>query len=223
MNEEQPFFDEETEQNLPAVLENLPEPVKLVVWGDPTASAYEAQAVRLCQELSERFGTISYATRPRRINYAHYPVIGVMGGDAEDTGDDSWEDFGVRIIGLPAGYQMTSLITAVQAVSFRGMTLEAITRIKLKQLTHKVQIQVVSSADNEGGAVVAQPAFSMATVNPNIRTYLIMADQFPEVTNKYSISIVPHIVINGRVHISGVIDEENLLRQVAQAVKTAPI
>ncbi|MEM7330468.1 MAG: thioredoxin family protein [Chloroflexota bacterium] len=223
MSEEQPFFDEETEKNLPALLEHLPEPVKLVVWGDPEATEFEKQAVRLCEELSSRFKTISYTTRPRRVNYDYYPVIGVMGGDAEDTGDHSWEDFGVRVIGLPAGYSMTSFITAVQAVSFRGMTLDAMTRIKLKQLTDKVNIQVISAANNEGGAIVAQPAFNMAVVSANIRTLYIMSDQFPAITTKYSIDIVPHMVINGRVHISGVIDEGDMLKQVAQAVKTAPI
>ncbi len=223
MSEEQPFFDEETEQNLPALFEHLPEPVKLVVWGDPEETEYEAQAVQLCEELSNRFSAISYTTRPRRINYDYYPVIGVMGGDAEDTGDDSWDDYGVRVIGLPAGYAMTTFVTAIQAVSFKGMTLDAMTRIKLKQLNEKVNMQVISAANNEGGAIVAQPAFNMAVVNDNIRTLFIMSDQFPAITTKYSVEIVPHTVINGRVHISGVIDEGDLLKQVAHAVKTAPI
>lgn len=223
MSEQRPLFDSETEASLPALFEHLPEPVKLVVWGDPSLSQYEAEAVRLCQTLADRFSAITYTTRPRRVNYDYYPVIGVMGGDAEDTGDHSWEDFGVRLIGLPDGYQMTSFVTAVQAVSFRGMTLEAMTRIKLKQLNQPVSIQVVSSADNEGGAVVAQPAFNLAAANPHIRVFFIMADQFPQITTKYSIEIVPHMVINGRVHISGVISEEDLLKQVAQAVKTAPL
>jgi alkyl hydroperoxide reductase subunit F len=220
MNEHRPLFDQETEDSLPALFANLPEPVRLVVWGDAEGSIFEAEAIRLCQDLSERFAPLSYTVRPRRENYPYYPVIGVMG----DLGsEDEWEDFGVRIIGLPIGYQMTTFVTAVQAVSFRGMTLDAKTRIQLKRLTQQVMIQVISAADNEGGALVAQPAFNMAAANENIRVFFIMADQFPEITDKYSIDIVPHMVINGRVHISGLISEDNLLKQVAQAVKTAPI
>lgn len=220
MTEESSLFDPETEKNLPALFANLPEPIRLVVWGDEEASVFEAEAIRLCRDLAARFDTVSYTIRPRRANYDYYPVIGVMG----DMGkEDEWEDFGVRIIGLPMGYQMTSFVTAVQAVSFRGMTLEAKTRIQLKRLSQRVEIQVVSAADNEGGAIVAQPAFCMAVVNPNIRVFLIMADQFPLVSDKYSIDIVPHMIINNRVHVSGVISEERLLEQVAQAVRSAPL
>lgn len=220
MNEEQSLYDPETEANLPALFANLPKPVKIVVWGDAEASQFEAEAIRLAQDLSDRFDPISYAVRPRRANYDYYPVIGIMG----DVGkEDEWEDFGVRLIGLPLGFQMTTLVTAVQAVSFRGMTLEAITRIRLKQLTDRVEMQVVSAADNEGGAIVATPAFNMAVVNPHIRVFFIMADQFPQITDKYSIDVVPHIIINNRVHISGVIAEDKLLGQIAQAVKSAPL
>lgn len=218
--EKKPLYDPETEESLPALFANLPEPVKLVVWGDEAASVFEAEAVRLCRDLAERFESISFTIRPRRANYDYYPVIGVMGDIGEEN---EWDDYGVRLIGLPAGYQMTSFVTAVQAVSFRGMTLEAVTRIQLKRLTQRVEIQVVSAADNEGGAIVAQPAFNMAAANPHIRVFFIMADQFPLVTDKYSIDIVPHMIINNRVHVSGVISEEKLLQQVAQAVRSAPL
>lgn len=213
------LFDAETEKNLPALFAHLPEPVKLVVWGDESG-VFEKEAFRLCQALADRFETLSFIKRPRRDNYLFYPVIGVMG---KTENAESWEDFGVRLIGLPAGNQMTSLVAAIQAVSFRGMTLDAVSRIQLSRLSQAVQLQLITSAENEGGAIVAQPAFNMAAVCPSFRTYLIMADQFPEITTKYSIDIVPHIVINGRVHISGVITEANLLKQVAHAVKTAPL
>jgi hypothetical protein len=45
-----------------------------------------------------------------------------------------------------------------------------------------------------------------------------MTDQFPEALTRYSVNYLPHVVINGRVHIDGMISEEELLRQVAAAV-----
>lgn len=209
-------FDAETWEQLPSLLAHLPEPVALVVWGDASFSRNEREAVRLCQALADRFNTIAFHTRPRRINFQYYPVIGVMG----DTGDDEWHEFGVRIIGLPDGYQMTSFITAVQSVSFRGQTLEPKTRIQLSRLSQEVRIEVMTDADNEVGAIMAQRAFNMAVVNAHVRSFLVMADQFPEAVMRYSIQKVPHTVINGRVHIEGVVDEEALLQHIAQAVKT---
>ncbi len=208
-------FDEATWAQLPTLLENLPEPVHIILWGDPAASEAEKETAVLLQSLTDRFSQLTYQVLPRRINYHYYPVLGVMGGPAED-----WHDFGVRLIGLPNGYAMTSFITAVQAVSFRGMTLEAMTRIKLKQLTQPVSIELFSAADNEAGALMAQPLFSMAVVNEHIRTFFVMTDQFPTAVDRYSLNYLPHMVINQRVHLEGVVGEEEILKQIATAVKT---
>ncbi len=208
-------FDEETWAQLPTLLENLPEPVHIILWGDPAASEVEKETAVLLQSLTDRFSQLTYQVLPRRINYHFYPVLGVMGGPADD-----WHDFGVRLIGLPNGYAMTSFITAVQAVSFRGMTLEAMTRIKLKQLSQPVSIELFSAADNEAGALMAQPLFNMAVVNEHIRTFFVMTDQFPTAVDRYSLNYLPHMVINQRVHLEGVVDENEILRQIATAVKT---
>ena len=209
-------FDAETWAQLPELLENLPEPVHIIMWGDPAESVAEKETAVLLQSLTERFSQLSTQTLPRRINYDFYPVLGVMGGPADD-----WHDFGVRLIGLPNGFAMTSFITAVQAISFRGMTLEAMTRIKLKQLSKPVNIELFSAADNEAGALMAQPLFNMAVVNEHIRTFLVMADQFPTAVDRYSLNYLPHMVLNGRVHMEGVVDEAEILKQISIAVKSS--
>lgn len=211
-NEENPF-DAATWAELPSLLENLSEPVHLIVWGDEMAGVRDKQAAILCRTLANRFGQIQYQMLPRRINYDYWPVIGVMGGTQED-----WQDFGVRIIGLPDGYQMTSFITAVQAVAFRGSTLEALTRIQLAKLKEDVRLEVFVAADNEAGAMMTHPLFNMAVVSPHVRTFMVMADQFTTAVARYSINYLPHTVINGRVHIEGVVSEETILRHMARAI-----
>jgi alkyl hydroperoxide reductase subunit AhpF len=207
-------FDEETWAQLPIMFDNLPEPVHIIMWGDPAESEAEQETAVLLQSLTDRFEQLTYQVLPRRINYHFYPVLGIMGGPA-----DEWHDFGVRLIGLPNGYAMTSFITAVQAVSFRGMTLGAMSRIQLKKLTQPVNIELFSAADNEAGALMAQPLFNMTVVNEHIRTFFIMADQFPTAVERYSINFLPHMVLNGRVHMEGVVDEGDILKQIATAVK----
>jgi hypothetical protein len=59
----------------------------------------------------------------------------------------------------------------------------------------------------------------MAVAHPRVRAYLIMADAFPEAVIRYSVNYVPHTVINHRVHVEGVVNEEGLLKHVAAAVK----
>lgn len=207
-------FDEETLAQLPAFFEHLPEPVQIHIWGDPENSPLEREAVHLVEMLSERFEQIRYRLFPRRENYPYYPVIGVMGLEDEEP-----VDYGVRLIGLPAGYQMTSLVAAIQCVSFRGMTSEPLTRIKLHQLKSDITLEMITTSEDEAGARVAQQIFNMAVASPHIRSFLVIADAFPEAFIRYSINEIPHLIINGRTHIGGVIDEEMLLEHISKTIK----
>ena len=69
---------------------------------------------------------------------------------------------------------------------------------------------------------MAQAAFNMAVFSQQVRTFLIMADNFPEAFIRYSVNELPHTVINGRVHVEGVVDEARLLEHIANAVKGSP-
>jgi hypothetical protein len=227
-------FDAETWAQLPAFLERLPEPVRLTLWGDPGASWAEQEAARLCHTLATEFATLEYRLLPRRANYPYYPVIGVMGlaetqgaaasrpSDTPSPADQTALDFGVRIIGLPWGTQMTALVAAIQVVAFRAQTLEPLTRIKLRRLEQRLPeettIEILTTAAAEDSALVAKHAFGLAVACPRIRTLLIMADAFPEAAVRYSARHFPHTVINGRFHISGVVNEEALLAAVRDAV-----
>lgn len=132
-------------------------------------------------------------------------------------------DPGLRLIGLPAGYQMTSLIAAIQAVSFQGQSLEPVTRVQLRKLEQtrpeaRLAIELLTSAEDEAGALVAKVAFGMAVASEQVRTFLVMTDAFPEAASMYSARYLPHTVINKRVHFEGVLDEPEMLRQIAKAL-----
>ena len=207
-------FDDETWASLPDLLGQLPEPVSLHIWGDVQASASEKEAVELAKLFAQRFDDIDYRVFPRRVSYPYYPVIGIMRME-----NDEAVDYGLRIIGLPLGYQMTSLIAAVQSVAFRGMTSEAKTRIQLQRLTQEVTLELITSADDEAGTIMAHRIFNMAVVSPFVRSYLIMGDAFPDALTRYSVNKVPHLVINDRFHLSGVVTEETILSQIDQQLR----
>lgn len=197
----------------------MPEPVCLNLWGDPSLSSDEQQASDLCRTLAERFEQISWRLLPRRINYPYYPVIGVMAGSENDQ-----QDLGVRLIGLPAGYQMTSLIAAIQSVSFQGQSLEPRTRVQLRKLEQahpeaQVAIELLTSAEDESGTLIAKIAFGMAVASERIRTFLIMTDSFPEAAALHSAAYLPHTIINKRIHYEGLLDEGEMLKQIARAVR----
>ncbi len=208
-------FDAETWAQLPDYFENLPEAIRLHVWGDGQASPAEGEAIKLARMLDERFDKIDHRVLPRRINYAYYPVIGIFRME-----EDVAVDYGLRIIGLPAGYQLTSLIAAIQCVAFRGATSEATTRIQLSRLSSPVDIEILTSAEDQQGPQLAQIAFNMAVFSPLIRTFVVMADSYPDALVRYSVNELPHTVINGRIHVEGIVDEKVLLQHIAAAVRS---
>ena len=207
-------FDSKTWAILPQYLGNLPNHVLLRVWGDPQASTGEREAARLAKGLADGFEHIEMSLLPQRVNYPYYPVLGIFGIDGEET-----TDYGVRIIGLPAGLQMTSLIAAIQAVSFKGVTLEAKTRIQLSKLQTDVRLELLTSAADELGTIMSKTIFGLAVASPHVRSYLIMADVFHEAMWRYSVRHLPHLVVNGRVHADGKLSEEMILKQIAIAVR----
>jgi alkyl hydroperoxide reductase subunit AhpF len=206
-------FDVQTRALLPDYLKNLPTPVQLRIWGDPQASTGEREAARLAKVLADEFEQIDMAIFPRRVNYPYYPVLGVFSIDGDDM-----VDHGVRIIGLPAGLQLTSLIAAIQSVSFRGSTLEAKTRIQLNKLESDATLELLTSADDELGTIMAKSVFGMAVTNPHVRSFLIMADVFHEALWRYSVDRLPKLIVNGRVHADGLLSEEDILKQIALAI-----
>lgn len=207
-------FDDETWASLPTILGKLPESIRLHLWADPHSSDAEKEAIELADLLSQNFKKVSYRVFPRRINYDFYPVIGVM-----RLSSDAEIDHGIRIIGLPVGYQMTSLLAGIQCVAFQGMTSEAKTRIQISNLSEETILELITSADDEAGTVMAQRIFNMAVISPYVRSYLIMSDAFPEALTRYSVSQVPHLVINRRVHLTGVAGEESILHHIARNIR----
>ncbi len=194
-------------------LNQLQAEVRLVVWGDENLSAAEKEAMRLAASLSERFPGIHHAFRPRRVNYSYYPVIAVMKADGEEE-----VDYRVRIIGQPVGVMINGLVGAIQAVSFNAGNLETGTRIRLKRLTEPVALELLTAADNEAGAILTTLISAMAVASPPIEAYTVMAEQFPAAALRYSVGSLPHIVINRRYHVAGLVDEEALLSHISRAI-----
>ncbi len=193
-------------------LSHLQAPVRLVVWGDREMSAEELEAMRLAESLAERFPGIQHDFRPRRANYAYYPVLGVMRVAGEEE-----IDYRVRFIGHPAGVMINGLIGAIQAVSFNAANLEASTRIQLKKLSQPLALELLTVADNEAGAILSTLISAMAVASPQIDAYTVMADQFPAAALRYSAKSLPHTVISRRYHIAGLYDEETLLSHISRA------
>ena len=110
-------------------------------------------------------------------------------------------------------------VGAVQAVAFQAQNIETKTRILLSKLTQPVKLELMTGAENEAGAVMSTLISGLAVASAHIAAYTVMADLFPQIATRYSVRNLPHLVINGRYHVEGLLDEERFLPHLARAIR----
>lgn len=214
-DQQQAQINEAMRLKLGSFLERLPEPVRLYVWGDAAETLWEAEGVKLGRALAHEFPQIQLELRPRAPFSAYHPVMGVFQPD-----EAGLIDHGIRIIGSPVGYQIMTLVAAIQAIAFRGSQLEGKARINAYRIPSEVTIQMFTTAEDEYGPAMSSILCNLAVISPHVQLEIIMADIFPDLAVRFDPAGFPHTVINKRVHIRGPLDEDRVMEQVAAALQT---
>ncbi len=207
-------FTEETYEILGGFLDNLPEKVRLVVYASVQNSCTEENTVELCEVLAERFGPIEFRNKPRVAEFPWHPIIAVNGID--ENGNDI--DYNIRFFGHPAWYQINSLVGAIQAVAFKGMTLSAKTRIQLSRLSEAVAIETFTAPEDEAGVLMSSLICNLAAACPSISAYVCMINDFPALVPQYSIYSIPHTIINKNHHLEGIYNESKILKAISKSL-----
>jgi glutaredoxin-like protein len=120
------------------------------------------------------------------------------------------KDYGIRFFGAPSGNELVSLDDAIINVS-RGKTdLSAKAKAKIKTIDREVHIQVFVSPTCPFCPLVVMPAHKLAIESEYIRGDMIIAPEFPELRDKYSIVGLPKVVINEKIKFDGGLEEKFL-------------
>jgi glutaredoxin-like protein len=186
--------------------QKLVAPVQLVVFTQETECRFCSDTRTLVQELatlSPKLGVDVYdfvadAQKAKEYGVDKIPAIAVIGK----------LDYGVRLYGIPYGYELNTLIEAIVNVS-KGVTdLADKTKEVLKDIKNPVHIQVFVSLTCPHCPAAAAIAHKLAIENPNIRSDVIDAQEFPQLTQKYNVIGVPKIVLNEKVEFMGAFSED---------------
>jgi glutaredoxin-like protein len=118
------------------------------------------------------------------------------------------KDYGVRIYGIPYGYEFQTLKEAVINVS-RGKTdLSDATKTILAEVKAPVHIQVFVTLTCPHCPVAAAIAHKLAVECDMIRADVIDNSEFPTLAQKYAVIGVPKVVINEKVEFVGAFSED---------------
>ena len=128
-------------------------------------------------------------------------------------------DHGIRFIGIPGGHEFTSLINGILMVSRRDSGLNEITRNNLSKLDQSLLLQVFVTPTCSYCPQSVILAHQMAYENPLINAEMIEATEFPDLSEKFGVSSVPHTVINGGIgSIIGAVPEDVLLQKIKEII-----
>lgn len=139
-----PLISEDVAAQLKEEFARLKNPVRLAVFSQTLADPQSEQVKRLVEELAaldpklsaESYNFVLDKEKADALGIQRIPAIAVMGED---------KDYGIRLYGLPSGYEFGSLIDAIVDVSAGESVLAPETRQALKALDKNVHVQVFST------------------------------------------------------------------------------
>lgn len=215
------LLKEQDREHLRQEFANLQNPVKLVVFTQPFECQYCAETRMIAEEVAGLSDLITVEVYDfdtdrelaEQYNIDKIPATIVMRG-----GDDA-KDYGIRLYGIPSGYEFSTLIEDIMMVSSGDSGLSDEVRAWAAALTEEVHMQVFITPTCPYCPQAVILAHQLALESDFIRGDMVEAIEFPHLSNKYHVQGVPRTVINETVHMEGAAPEMMLLGKLKEAVR----
>jgi alkyl hydroperoxide reductase subunit AhpF len=138
------ILDDDVTAQLRTEFQKLKNPVRLAVFSQALADPDSEQVKKLVEELAalnpllsaESYNFVLDKEKVEALKIARIPAIAVLGAD---------KDYGIRMYGVPSGYEFGTLVDAILDVSAGDSGLAEDTRAALRELRQPVHLQVFST------------------------------------------------------------------------------
>jgi glutaredoxin-like protein len=191
--------------------------VKLVCFTRKDSCQYckmTCEILQELQELSEKISLEIYDFDQDKARVESYKIDKVPAVVIE--GD---KDYGIRYFGIPAGHEFGSVIENIMDLSHKKTSLNEETKQALKKLGKPLHIQVFVTPACPYCPRAVRLAHQMAIESDQVRSDMVEATEFPQLSNHYEVSAVPKIIINDVVHFEGSLPERDYLKKVLEALE----
>lgn len=140
------------------------------------------------------------------------PAVAVVGA----------RDLGIRYYGVPAGYELASLVEAVHLAGSGELDLAAETRTQLAALERAIDIKVFVTPTCVYCPQAVTLAYRFAAASARVTAAAIEATSFPDLARIYQVTGVPKTVVNETREILGTPSEAEYLAHVLAAATETP-
>jgi len=186
--------------------EKLVDPVKIVMFTQEFECRFCSDTRNLVQDmatLSDKITAQVYdfsrdASIAKEYGIDKIPAIAIIGK----------KDYGVRIYGVPYGYELQTLIEGIINVSKGTTDLSDNTKSILKEVKSPVHIKVFVTLTCPHCPVAASVAHKLAIESDMVKADVIESSEFPDLAMKYNVVGVPKIVINEKIEFVGAFSED---------------
>ncbi|TRO49650.1 glutaredoxin [Candidatus Bathyarchaeota archaeon] len=186
--------------------EKLDNPVRILMFTQEIECRFCSDTRELVQELAtlndkitvEVYDFVADAQKAKEIGIDKIPSLAIIGK----------KDYGVRIYGIPYGYELQTLIEAVINVSRGKTNLSDKTKQILSEVKSSVHIQVFVSLTCNHCPVAAAVAHKLAIESDFVRADVIDGTEFPQLAQKYAVMGVPKVIINEKIEFVGAFNED---------------
>ncbi len=135
-----PLLNDQIRKDVTAMLADVENPVKLTVFTQPFECDYCKETRELMEEVaacSDKLSVDVYdlekdAGKAGEFGVDKIPAVAITGA----------KDYGIRLFGIPSGYEFGSLLEAIKMVSSGQSELSEGSKQMLARLQHPVHIQV---------------------------------------------------------------------------------
>jgi glutaredoxin-like protein len=125
----------------------------------------------------------------------------------------------INFYGIPAGYEFTSLVEAIKDMGSETLSLPDDVVKGLKELKKPIDIKVFITHGCPYCPGAVRNAHQFSLVNEKIKSSMVDANHFGELSMKHGVSSVPHIIINDRNSFVGNLPPNLFLDKVKEALK----
>ena len=210
-------LDEEEQRSLKRRLEALAAPVRLVFFTQrhPCATCREQQ--RLLEDLTELSDKLRLeihrleddAELAETLGIDKVPGLAVLGT----------RDYGVRFFGVTEGYELDSLLVAMERVARGESDLPPRLEDWVRRIDTPLHLEILVTLTCPYCPRMVHLAHQLAIANDHIRADMVNAPEFPQLIQRYEVSGVPLTVVDGRPAFEGALPPEDAVLEILRLAR----
>ena len=221
-----PLLNDNIQKQIREAFTALSGPVKLVMFtqGEDVPECETCADTRqLLEEVSALSNQITLEVHDfvRDAQLAEQYHIDKLPAVAILSGGETSKDYGIRLYGVPAGYEFSTLIEDILMVSQQKSALNAKTLDELQKLTQPVNIQVFVTPTCPYCPRAVVLAHQLAMASEHITASMVEANEFPHLSSKYQVYGVPRTIIEDVIHVEGAVPEAMLVTELMKVLDPA--